>query len=37
MQLTTYELLNPYNFTHLVAKNDNMIVNHVINYHFFTF
>ncbi len=33
----TYELLNPYIFTHLVAKNDDMIANHIIDYHFISF
>jgi hypothetical protein len=30
----TYKLLNPYNFIHLLAKNDDMIVNHIIDYYF---
>ncbi len=33
----TYKLLNPYNFIHLVAKNDDMIANHIIEYHFILF
>jgi hypothetical protein len=33
----TYKFLNRYNFTHLVAKNDDMIANHIIEYHFILF
>jgi hypothetical protein len=29
----TYKLLNPYTFIHLVAKNDDMIANHIIDYY----